>query len=520
MNLEESNDFVEKMEKNNKKKRTVIMLLVVCAVLIAILFVIISYIKIQDSLELKMYVNNQEIGISSTLLVEDEDIQYMDIRSLANLLGYSYQNGEYKKYNEDETSCYLKNNYEIVSIVADSHTASKYIINDENTTEQTDDSQASTNNIVVDSANETMETFVLTYPVKYINDRLYIPFSEIARLFNVQFDASSQNRIRINTLEALIPTVSQIATNLKYTEISNTYENLTAIVDNMLVVGKSSGTDKVYGVVSLTDGHEIISLKYQKIVYMQNTKEFLVTAEDSVGIINSEGKTIIKPTAYDSISRLDEPNKLYLVQRDNKYGVLNGKGDVIIYPEYDSIGIPDEKEFDEEEIRNFNLLFDECIPVESNGKYGLMDIDGNERLKCVYDTLGYLANAAIISNNSTNTTSQNTTSTSYASVNEYESLLTIPESVGIKGIIINLNGLYGIYDVEAKRIIIPCACTKIYPKTRGGVKRYYLEYNNQEIELEEYLEQMGLKSIENNSSTQNEQEEDVEQENQELENEE
>lgn len=517
MNLEESNEFVEKMEKNNKNKRTVIMLLVSCAVLIAILFITINYIKIQDSLKLKMYVNNQEVGISSTLLVQDGETQYMDIRGLANLLGYSYQKGEYKKYNEDETSCYLRNNYEIVSMVADSDIATKYIINEqsetENNTEDTSETESDGSfNIVVDSANETFETFSLTDSVKYINNRLYVPYSEIARLFNVQFDVSSPNRIKINTIDNLIPSVSQIAGKLKYTEISNIYENLTAIMDNMLVVGKGTGKDKVYGVISLEDGHEIISLKYQKIVYMQNTKEFLVTAEDSVGIIDSEGKTIIKPTSYDSISRLDEPNKLYLVQKDDKYGVLNGSGEVIVYPEYDSIGIPDEEEFKEEDIRNYNLLFDECIPVESNGKYGLIDIEGNERLKCVYDTLGYLANATIIANGSNNTSSQNTTSTAYASTEEYESLLTIPESVGIKGVIINLNGLYGIYDVEAKRIIIPCACTKIYPKVRAGVRKYYLEYNDQEIELEEYLEQQGLKSIGNNSNSQVEQEDNINQE--------
>lgn len=514
MNLEESNTFVEQMEKNNKNKKTVLIVLVICAILIAILLGMISYIKYQDSLQLKMFVDSKQIPISSTLLIQDNGQNYMNIRELANALGYSYQKGEYKNYTEDANSCYLSSAYEIVSMTADSETITKYILNKNGNISSEDKQENTMNNqlimvddttgeqivnIMVDSEDEAAQTFAISEPIKYINNELYVSFSELPRIFNVQLDLSEQNRIRVNSLYSLLQSAVQIATNLGYSQVSNSYENLTAMIDNMLVVG--DGTN--FGVVSLTSGQEIISLKYQKMVYMQNTQEFLVTAENSVGIVAKDGTTIIKPTEYDNIAVLDELNKLYLVEKDGKYGVLNEAGETIVYAEYDSIGIENKEEFQAENIRNDRLLFDECIPVNNNGKVGIIDIEGNEKLKCVYDSLGYIANAQ--TNKTTTSTSSeddseddedNTTADNKATVvNEHDNVLTIPESVGIKGIVVNLNGLYGIYDAQAKRLIIPCACTKIYSKTKSGVTTYYLEYNEQEIELGSYLEANNLKSV-------------------------
>lgn len=530
MNFEESHSFVEQMEKNNKNKKTVLTVLVICAILIVILLGIISYIKYQDSLKLKMFVDDTQVSISSTLLVQEGEQTYMNIRELANMLGYSYQKGEYKNYNEDTNSCNIKTPYEVVSMTADVDIVTKYILNenkvvseDEETQENTTTQIITTNettgeqtiNIDVASENETTETLSIEEPIKFINNELYVSFAELPRIFNVQLDVSVANRIRVYSLNTLAQSAVTIAGNLGYSEVSNTYENLTAMVDNMLVVG--DGTN--YGVISLENGQEIISLKYEKMVYMQNTEEFLVTAENSVGIIAKDGTTIIKPTEYDNISNLDELNKLYLVEKDSKYGVVNGDGDTVVYAEYDSIGIDNSEEFENEDIRNFNLLFDECIPVTSNGKMGIIDIEGNEKLKCVYDSLGYVASASSTTSETTSSDSDddedeeenvvsnttNTVDSSATTLNDYDSVLTIPESVGIKGIVVNLNGLYGIYDAQAKRLIIPCACTKIYSKTKSGVTTYYLEYNGQALELESYLIANNLKSVTNSDDDSQEQ---------------
>ena len=533
MNFEESNQFVEQLEKNNKNKKTVLTVLIICAVLVVILFGIIAYIRKKDAAQLKIYVDDKQVKISSSLLLQSKDgVQYMNVRELAELLGYSYQKGEYKNYTEDAKSCYLRTPYEIVSMSANSNTVTKYILN-ENARASTDE-QISKDlilvdektgkgsiNIVVDSENETEEIFTIDEAIQYVNDELYVPFPELAKIFSVQLNTSQANRIRISSIPSLVQTITKLAQDAGYTEVSNIYENLMAMADNMLVVGDGSK----YGVISLKDGKEVISLKYDKIVYRQNTEEFFVTAEESVGIVDASGNTIIKPTAYDNIASLDELQKLYLVEKNDKFGVVNHEGNIIVYAEYDSIGIEDKEEFAGEDIRNFNLLFEECIPVYNNDKVGIIDVDGEERLKCVYDSLGYVANSASKENLDTNnrpssreeddeeeeniTNTTNTSTNQSASVEAHESVLTIPESVGIKGIVVKQDN-YGIFDAEAKRLIVPCVYSKIYAKTRAGVTKYYLEYDEQEIDLKQFLQENDLVSVsaeKDENSTENEIEE-------------
>lgn len=517
MNLEESNKFVEQMEKNNKNKRIIIATIVVLAVIIILLIITINYIRAKDAKKLKMYVNGRQINITSTLLLQDDEgNNYMNVKELANLLGYSYQKGEYKNYTEDPNSCYLETPYEIISMSSDSNIITKYIVNKNALSEnetisnelivQDEETKEKRLNIIVDSEDETVETFNINDKILFTNNELYIPFTELPRIFSAQLNTSTY-RIGVNTIPNIATSISQIAANLGYSGVSNLYENLTAIIDNMLVVNDGVS----YGVISLQDGHEIISLKYDKILYRQDTEEFFVTAENSVGIIDKNGKTIIKPTAYESISSFDEITKLYLVKKDNKYGILNREGQTVIYAEYDEIGLKNAEDFENEDIRNYNLLFEKCIPVNNNGKVGLFDIDGNERLKCVYDSLGFTKNdirkkddksdsSNTNSNSNSSTNETNTINTTTTEIMDYDNVLIIPEDVGIQGIVVNLNGLYGIYDAEVGKLIIPCVYTKIYSKTRAGKTIYYLEYNDQEIVLSEYLAQNNLLNIKDDNN--------------------
>ena len=518
MNLEESNSFVEEMERNNKNKKTVLNLIIIGIVIILLLVVLIFYIRYRESQVLKMYVDDKEVPISSTLLISENGQNYINIKQLSKMVGDSYQKGEYKQYNEDEKSCYIKNDYEVASMSADSVRVTKYILNENDGTSEEDEEkknkQEEAENQTEDesvkmqvySNNETIETLYLEDSIIYRNNELYAPFSEVERIFNINLNTSNQNRILVQTINYLAQAAPNYAQRLQYSEVSDIYENITAMVDDMLVVGN----EEKFGVVSLEDGHEIISLKYDQIIYMQNTKEFLVMAEGSAGVISDTGKTIIKPTEYDSISNIDEINKLYLISKDEKYGVLNGNGEIIVHPEYDSIGIENQEAFRNEGIRNFSLLYDTCIPVNSGGKVGIINKDGNEKLRCVYDSFGFVANEKNSTSSEdeeeskeseeqeeeeSNTTKKTTTN---KTVEEIDNVLVIPESTGIKGIVVKRKDLYGIFDASVERLIIPCVYSKIYSKTRSGITTYYLEYNDEEIELESYLEENDLKSIDNN----------------------
>ena len=515
MNLEESDAFVEEMERTDKKKKNVLTIIGVCGLVIVFLIFLIMYLTAEDAKRFKLYIDGNKIQNYSSIIFNKnynqekaEPDYYINIEQLAKYLGYSYQNGEYKSYTEDPKSCYISTPYEIVSMKSDSNGFTKYILDinsdqEESEDENKDEEDSNKIKIIVKSKNQTQKTFHLDNPVQYIEkdkyfnvkEGLYVSINEIANIFNVQLDMSEKNRVRITSLESLINNyATRIATNYKYKTISNTYENFTAMAAGMLVVGDGEN----YGVLSLETGEEIISLKYEDIVYMQNTEEFQVSAEGSVGVVSKKGKTIIKPTEYDNISVLDEKKKIYLAEKNDKYGVVNHDGDTIIFCEYDSIGIPNSDAYAKEGIRNYNLLFDKCIPVELDGKFGLMDIEGNEILKIVYDAFGTaeIENNVVeeekeISNEPTNSTSKNNKTR-----NTGDNILIIPESKGINGIIVKSNDLYGIFDAEVQHLITPCVFSKITLKTVSGEPKYTLEYEGTNIDLDYYLTNNKLISIE------------------------
>ena len=208
-------------------------------------------------------------------------------------------------------------------------------------------------------------------------------------------------------------------------------------------------------------------------------------------MLSSNGQEIITPTEYDDISVLNAEKQLYLVERNGKYGVLNRQGDVVIHAEYDQIGLEDENgTFAESEfaetIEDPVILFDTCIPVKQGAKYGLFDIEGNELAKTVYDGLGYSMEETQSSSSSSNNTNTN--------IGE-AGVLILPESTGIQGIVINQNGGYGVYDVLARRIIVPTVCSRIYSVTRAGVTNYYMEFNGMQLEVAEYMINNNLVSV-------------------------
>lgn len=473
MNLEESDKFVEKQRQTEQKKKIVLASIVLCAILVVLLVIMIIYIQYQDSLQLKVFVDGTQVSIKDNLLYEENDVTYINVKSLAEIMGYTYTKGEYKKYNEDINSCYIRNDLEIVAMTVGSDIFTKYI------------DVVSTSNVLtpegpfgmelqVISENGESNTYMLKNPMKLVDNEIYMPFDKITDVFNVAVNNSEKNRIRIYTLPALFKNAMEVAATLEYSTISGVYENIRAIPYGLIVVGDNG----IYGAIDSTSGQEVLSIKYENIEFIQNVQEFFITGDNTVGLLDREGKTIIQPTEYDEMSVLDEINQLYLVEKNNKYGVLNRKGDIVVHVDYDGIGLKKIEDFNLEDVRNPNLLHDECIVVELDSLYGLFSIDGEELLKPVYE-FGY-----------------KTTSTDIAGE---DSVLTIPASTGIRGLVIQFNDLYGIYDLNVKDIIIPSSCTRIYSITKAAETKYYMEFANEQIELDSYLETYNLKSEKNGS---------------------
>ncbi len=467
MNLEESNSFMQEEAKRAGKKKIVIAFMALCAILIVLIFILIGVIQFQDSQKLKMFINGTEVNISSTLYKTVEDTNYVNIKEISKMLGYSYTQGEYNKYNEDESSCYLQNSYEIVALTSDETVFEKYA----QFVPPEEGAMIAKIPVTVKSENGQVQKYTLSNPIQLIDGNIYVPFDSLTDMLNVNLNISQKNRIQINTLDQVVNSMKSRVASLKYTSMSGDYENLKAMLYGLAVVGDG----KDFGVVSLTDGEIIIGIKYADITFLPNLKDFLVNSGTGVGIYSSEGKTVIKLAEYDDISIYDEEKQIYLVEKDGKYGILNRLGEVVIYPDYDQIGYKftggNRNGKDE-----YKIIFDKCIPVKEGSKYGLYNIEGEQILSCAYDELG-------------------SGSAELDVVHNQKSILEIPAEVGIKGIIISQNGMYGVYDVTSENLIVPCVCTKAYSITKAAQTTYYLEYNEQQLNLKDYLEMNHLNNI-------------------------
>ena len=467
MNLEESDKFLERQRKKEQKKKVVLISIVLCAILAALLVVMIIYIQYQDSLKLKMYIDGNQVQIANNMFKQENEVTYVNIKEFSELLGYTYTKGEYKKYNEDENSCYIKNNLEVVAMTADRETLVKYMEVVDGALELTPEGPYGME-MRVESQNGESNTFVLEKTVKSIENELYLPFEYLVDVYNVMVDTSTENRIRIYTLPALFQNAMGLASQLEYGTISGVYENIRAIPYGLVVVGNNG----VFGVIDIS-GNEILSVKYENLEFLQNAQEFFIRAEDTVGLLDKTGKTIIKPTAYDDISILDEIEQLYLVEQDNKYGVVNRNGEIVIHVDYDEIGLKNIEDFELEFLRNQNLLYDKCIVVELDDAYGLYDITGKEMLKPVYEGFGYLSE-----------------------ITGEDSIILLPEELGVQGLVIKFNGLYGIYDINVEQVILPAVYSKIYSVTKAGETNYFAEFGEEQYNLKEVLQSLEI-NVEN-----------------------
>lgn len=477
MNLEESNSYNQEIESRDRKRRAVMLSIILCGVFIALLFIMIIVISYKDSITEKFFINGQQIkGMNSSIYKEINGTTYIDVKTFSRLLGYTYTKGEYQKYNENEDSCYLQNSYEIVALSADDTSYNKYI-------EIAPGAEKIAEITVTAKTKEGIaENYRLKNPIVYQDGTIYVPLESISKMFNIKV-SWQEYRKHFYTLENLVRNAqSAIIATKKYTEMSGYYENLRAIVDDYVIVSKSETNPKYYGVYSLKDKAESISLKYDEITYIQNVGELYIKVENgTMGLLDTEGGTIIPPSEFEEISLLDDDgeNQLYLVKKGQEFGVVSRTGKILIHAENDEIGL-DEKvlsDYTLEDIRNPNVLFDSCIPVKKDGKYGLFNKDGEQVLNLSYEGFGYKSTAA-----------------SKTSGNE-QSVLLIPATVGIKGIVVNYNDLYGIFDVTTEKLILPCVCSKIYAITRNGKTTYYIEYNGASVDLQDYLEDNGLTNV-------------------------
>ena len=252
-----------------------------------------------------------------------------------------------------------------------------------------------------------------------------------------------------------------------------------------MVVIKDSTTN-LYGVASLANPtNTIIGTRYTSIEFMEGSNDFIVrTSDGKMGIIGSDGITKVR-LEYDDIKELDKNLGLYLVTSNNRQGVVNNNGKIIVYQDYDQIGLPNT--INDTNVTNKYILMENCIPVQRNGKWGLIDINGNEILPVEYDGFGCDADTSVDS--------------------RYTDVLIIPELNGIVVERDEVNGntrnkKYGMITPDGN-LFINIVLDSIYSVTTQGQTTYYATFQGQILDLVDFVRQQQASWEQNNNGTTN-----------------
>ena len=449
MNLLDEDFSKNKNNKTKKKKKIIIVFIIF--ILIVIIGIVAYMMYLQGSV-LRVYINNTENAEVRNLLVFEEDgIIYVPVRAIATYLGYNSYNGEYSNRSEDNSKCFVECDEEVANLTLNSNKIYK---------------------LNLEENNNNYTYIYIDKPVKAINGELYITTDGMQKVFNTTFTYNEENkRIMINTTPYLITAYTNTVLDYGYTRVSEVFENEKAIMEDMLVVTD----DTYYGVISATDGAEILECKYDEIRYQEATGDFVVCSDDKYGIIGTNQRTKVA-IIYDSIELMDYDAGLYLVNRNDRYGVIDLNGNTVIYAENDQIGV-DISTFEENDLKTGYILVDSLIPVMRNNKWGLFDINGNQLVELEYDSLGYVA----------------------SSNREAINLLVIPN---YNVIVACLNNRYTLLNTSGEQPI-RAFVDDIYMEISGGEKHYLMTANNNTYDVEEYLDRLGVSSTTSNNRNDN-----------------
>ena len=376
MNIYESQPELE----NNKTKTKKLMIII--GVAIVILFVLsiglIFYISYIEKNKFKCYIDGTKISTKSDMIVVDENKNniYVSLEDIADKIGYTKNNGEYKDpYSEDVDKCYLQNKYETVSYITESNQIYKAIL---------PESQ---------SSDADYEYFEIDEPVFMSNNKMYTTIDGISKGCNLAYSYNKDNNtLKIYTMNYLstsyaktIPESAEIAAQ----DDVEAYKNKKAILYDMIVVKNASGK---YGVKN-SSNNTIIGEKYKSISFEEEEEEFIVETDD--------GKLVSKTSSASK----------------TQYGIINKNERVIVYIEYEQIGI-NKNDFPTNEIENPYILFGKCIPVKRSNKWGLLDLNGNTIASLEFDGFGCLSNS-----------SKNNQANSLVVIPEYEAIVVYKDKM-------------------------------------------------------------------------------------------
>lgn len=444
MKIEQDVGTFNNNKKSKNKLTTIISVLIVITILIVIAIVVLMLSMQEKNLEVSVDGKKVQVTSDTFLFEENSRDVYISIKDIAPLVGYEAHNGEYKINKEDTSKMYVeaKDGTETTSFFLNSALVSK----------------------VEPDSKKDYENIQISAPVIAVEGKFYINAEGFMQSFNSVFSYNKvQNTITIQTLPYLVSYYKTNATSYGYDTLSDDFENQKALIYGMMVASKKS--TGLYGVIDTTTGDEIIGPRYNKIQFVESSKEFIITnADNKVGIAYSTGETKIN-VAYDDIKMIDSKLGYYLVESNSKFGIVDSSEKLIIHIEYDKIGI-EPAEFPADEIKNQYILYDKIIPVCANKKWTLFDVTGKKMSEDEFDDVGS------INTHITDRVVNNT--------------VTIGES-GV--VVVSKDGKYGGISTRGD-MLIPVDFEYICSVTSSGETTYYIIMNGKNYKALDYINAM------------------------------
>lgn len=361
-------------QKLNKTKKIILILLIISVIGIVITGALILYLSSIPEEQIikkdKIFIDNQEslTQVNQVLLTTAEGEKYFLIKELAYLVGYDYFNGEYLKFTEDTSKCYIEN---IVKIESEKQEEEKYISNIVGL-------EAGSNMIYKTNSTSKLdfEIMKITEEILEKENGLYISIEDIGIVFGITAEYSEENGLIIYTSNYLKDYYNTKASENGYVSIYTEKDNYRTLAYNLLVVNKNNR----YGITDL-NFVEKVGIKYDTIEFNEQANEFIVSSGNKYGIIDENGNIKIN-LLYDEISIINYSPLLYKVKIDNKYGIIDETGKLISNIIYEQIGYePDATsttEYGAVVIPQLNDEINQSIVVKDAKGYGLIDAKTGE----------------------------------------------------------------------------------------------------------------------------------------------
>lgn len=423
-------NLIENEEANRKNKNTKLVMLAIIVLIVFLIGVSCYLVYMINDIQqntLKLSIDNKNTNFNDNLFVIENGKLYVAIKQFGQLMGYTPYNGDYKnhRYYESTTDCYISSPNEIASYSLNSDEMYKKV-----------------------TTNEDYEYFDLEEPVKLIDGELYVIEEgiEIGTNSIIEYNQSA-NQITVFSLDYLITFYASKFPNAEFIEEETDFNNRKALRYGMVVV---KNEEEHFGVYA-TNGTEIIGTKYAGLSFKEDSQEYTVTTDEgTMGILSANGATKIEPN-YSEIKQISKELNYYLVCNNEKYGVINHNGNVVVHLEYDDIGI-NESRFNSNGLDSPYIFFDNCIPVQQAGKWGLFGINGEVILPVQFDEMGCLlgTQASEIGNN----------------------VIVIPQ---YEAIVVGKEDKYGIISASGK-VYVPMILDSVYSQTVSGEDKYYMSF--------------------------------------------